>query len=102
MLYATNNKERENMEIINLNVRTDKVLKEEARQNYNESDFTMTAEINLSSETHTREKRILLKSKSNVPNQETIDAIEEGRRIATDPDIKGYRSISDLRTALGV
>ena len=36
------------------------------------------------------------------PNQETINAIEEGRSIATDTNIKGYHSISDLRSALGI
>ena len=36
------------------------------------------------------------------PNQETIDAIEEGRCTATNPNIKGYHSISDLKSALGV
>lgn len=36
------------------------------------------------------------------PNQETIDAIEEGRSIATDTNIKGYYSLSDLKSELGV
>lgn len=36
------------------------------------------------------------------PNQETIDAIEEGRSIATDTNIKGYHSLSDLKSELGV
>ncbi len=59
------------MELKHLNVRTDKVAKEE----------------------------ILILDE---PNQETFDAIEEGRCIATDSNIKGYRSISDLKSALGV
>ena len=36
------------------------------------------------------------------PNQETIDAIEEGRSIATDTNIKGYHSLSDLKSELDV
>ena len=36
------------------------------------------------------------------PNAETIAAIEEGRRIAHDPNVKGYASIEELRAALGL
>ena len=34
--------------------------------------------------------------------QETLDAIEEGRRLARDPNVKGYKSIEELRKALEV
>jgi DNA-damage-inducible protein J len=33
-------------------------------------------------------------------NQETIDAIEEARRISKDPDVKGYTSMKELKKAL--
>ena len=33
-------------------------------------------------------------------NQETIDAMEEARRISRDPQIKGYTSMDELRKAL--
>ena len=35
-------------------------------------------------------------------NQETLEAIEEGRRLARDPNVKGYTSIEELRKALEV
>jgi DNA-damage-inducible protein J len=31
-----------------------------------------------------------------IPNAETLQAIEEGRRIARDPNVKGYRNLDDL------
>lgn len=31
-----------------------------------------------------------------IPNQETIAAIEEGRRIANDPSVNGYNNLEDL------
>lgn len=37
-----------------------------------------------------------------IPNEETIAAIEEGWRIAHDPNAKSYDSIAELRKALGV
>lgn len=33
-------------------------------------------------------------------NQETLDAMEEARRISRDPQIKGYTSMDELRKAL--
>jgi len=35
-----------------------------------------------------------------VPNAETIEAIEEGRRIAKDPNVKGYTDMNELWKAL--
>ena len=33
-------------------------------------------------------------------NKETIEAIEEGRKIAKDPNAKGYHSVDELKKAL--
>ena len=41
-----------------------------------------------------------MKSKSEIPNDETIAAIEEGRRIARDKNVRGYRTIEALKAAL--
>ena len=38
--------------------------------------------------------------KLEVPNDTTIAAIEEGRRIASDSHVKGYRNVGDLKAAL--
>jgi len=37
-----------------------------------------------------------------VPNEETIAAIEEGRRLAHDPHAERYHDVASLRKALGV
>lgn len=39
---------------------------------------------------------------NNMFGTETINAIEEGRRIALDPTIDGYSNIEDLKKALEV
>lgn len=36
----------------------------------------------------------------NLPNKETIEAIEEGRRLAKDPKVKKYNNMKDLIEAL--
>ena len=35
-------------------------------------------------------------------NRETIEAVEEGRKIARDPAVKGYPDMEELRKALDV
>ena len=40
------------------------------------------------------------KTKIEVPNKETLEAIEEGRRMALDPNVPSYDNIEDLRKAV--
>lgn len=35
-----------------------------------------------------------------LPNRETQEAIEEGERIARDPNVKGYHDMESLKAAL--
>ena len=62
----------------------------------------MTTAINIFLRTAIREQGIPFALKLDVPNDETAAAIEEGRRIASDSNVKGYTSINDLRAALEV
>lgn len=47
-----------------------------------------------------RDRRLHFTANLNVYDPETIRTIEEGRRIARDPEVKGYSSIEGLRKAL--
>ena len=47
-------------------------------------------------------KKKKTKTKIEVPNKETLEAIEEGRRLAMDPNAPSYDNIEDLRKALDV
>lgn len=49
-----------------------------------------------------RENGIPFELKLNNPNSETIKAIEEGRRVAFDKNIKAYDNIEDLRKELEI
>lgn len=42
------------------------------------------------------------KIKKDLPNKETLEAIEEGRRLALDPNVPSYDNIEDLKKALEV
>ena len=86
----------------NLNVRTDKGVKEQAEMVFNELGLTMTTAINLFLKASIREQGIPFSLKLDVPNDATAAAIEEGRRIATDSSVKGYNSMEELKAALDV
>lgn len=84
----------------NLNIRTDKAVKEEADRIFSELGLNMTTAINMFLRTTIREHGIPFALKLNEPNDVTAAAIEEGRRIAADSSVKGYSSMDELRAAL--
>ena len=90
------------MATTNLNIRTDKAIKEQADVIFAELGLNMTTAINIFLRTTIREHGIPFALKLDVPNEETVAAIEEGRRIASDSSVKGYTSMDDLKAALGV
>ena len=73
------------MAATNLNIRTDKAIKEQAEQIFNELGLNMTTAINLFLRTAIREPGIPFELKLDVPNDTTAVAIEEGRNLLADP-----------------
>ena len=47
-----------------------------------------------------KEQEIPSSLKSEKYNKETVEAIEEGRKIAKDPNAKGYHTVDELKKAL--
>ena len=86
----------------NLNIRTDKVIKEQAEQIFNELGLNMTTAINMFLRTTIREQGIPFELKLNVPNETTEEAIKEGKRMMADPSTPRYSSIEALKEALEV
>ena len=86
----------------NLNIRTDKGVKDQAEMVFNELGLTMTVAINLFLKASIREQGLPFSLKLDVPNAVTAAAIEEGRRIAADPSVKGYTNMEALKAALDV
>lgn len=84
----------------NLNIRTDKEVKDAAEKIFSELGINMTTAVNMFLRQTIRENGIPFELKLNVPNLQTVEAIEEGRRIAFDKNTVGYKSIEDLRAAL--
>lgn len=88
------------MATTNLNIRTDKEIKDQAEAIFSELGLNMTTAINMFLRTTIRENGIPFNLKLEMPNNTTIMAIEEGRKIARDSSVKGYSNIDDLREAL--
>ena len=78
----------------NLNIRTDTDIKESAEKIFAELGLNMSSAVNIF-------LRQTIRLKLDVPTKETAAAIEEGRRIAHDDTVGGYKSIEELREALG-
>lgn len=90
------------MATTNLNIRTDKDVKEQAELLFAELGLNMTAAVNLFLRAAIRENGIPFALKLDAPSDVTASAIEEGRQIAYDSNVKGYSSMEALRTALDV
>lgn len=88
------------MATTNLNIRTDKDVKNQAEMIFNELGLNMTTAVNMFLRATIRENGIPFSLKVDVPNEETKSAIEEGRRIASDKSVKGYSSMDELKAAL--
>ena len=59
-----------------------------------------TSNLNNRIDKEIKEQGILSPLKLEKYNKETIEAIEEGRKIAKDPNAKGYHKVDELKKAV--
>ena len=90
------------MATTNLNIRTDKEIKDQADRIFSELGLNMTTAINMFLRATIRENGIPFALKLDEPNEKTAAAIEEGRRITSDNSVKGYTNMDELKTALEI
>lgn len=88
------------MATTNLNIRTDKAVKDQAEEIFNELGLSMTTAVNLFLRTSIREHGIPFALKLDVPNEATAAAIEEGKKLMADPSAPRYTSMEALKAAL--
>ena len=86
----------------NLNIRTDKGIKDQAEEIFAELGLNMTTAVNMFLRTAIREHGIPFELKLDVPNETTAAAIEEGRKLMADPDAPRYASMDELKAALDI
>lgn len=90
------------MATTNLNIRTEKAIKDQAEEIFNELGLNMTTAVNIFLRTAIREHGIPFELKLEVPNNTTVAAIEEGRKLMEDPSAPKYSSMEALKKALEV
>lgn len=83
-------------ETTNLTIRIDRELKEKAEQLFSELGMNMTTAFTVFARQAVRQGKIPFEISLNIPNLETITAIEEANRISHDPSAKRYSSFDEL------
>ena len=82
-------------------VRVDSNLKTEVEKCLSDMGMSMSTAINIYLRQIARHRAIpFIISAAPVPNKDTLEAFEEGERIAHDPDVPGYKNMESLRKAL--
>ena len=90
------------MATTNLNIRTEKAIKDQAESIFNELGINMTTAVNMFLRTAIREHGIPFELKLDVPNDSTAAAIEEGRKLMAEQAAPRYSSMEELKAALEV
>ena len=85
------------MATTNLNIRTEKAIKDQAESIFNELGINMTTAVNMFLRTAIREHGIPFELKLDVPNDSTVAAIEEGRKLMADQAAPRYSSMEEDR-----
>lgn len=80
----------------NITIRMDTNLKAQAEALFNELGMNLSTAFNIFVRQSLREGAIPFKIHLERPNAETIAAMEEAKRIANDPSVKGYTDINEL------
>ena len=83
-----------------INIRVDENIKREANELLEELGLDMSTAMNLFLRQMINHGGIPFEIRR--PNKVTLEAIEEGRRLAADDSVPGYSNVNDLKAALGV
>ncbi|MEI7899407.1 MAG: type II toxin-antitoxin system RelB/DinJ family antitoxin [bacterium] len=80
----------------NLSIRIDMQLKKEAEEVFSDFGMSLTSAFVCFVRQTVREQRLPFTPSRRVPNRETIEAMEEVRRLRKDKTGKRYAKFSDL------
>ena len=81
---------------INVNIRMDSELKRQFENFCSDMGMTMTTAFNIFAKKTVREYRIPFEIGAEIPNSETVEAINEVRRMKADPTLgKSYSDVDE-------
>ena len=69
---------------------------------FNELGLNMTTAINMFLRSTIREHGIPFELKLDIPNETTLEAIKEGKKLINDPKTKRYSNLEDLKADLDI
>ena len=81
-------------------VRVDSQLKAAAEACLASMGLNMSTAINIYLRQIVKRQEIPFRITARIPNPDTMEAIEEGERIANDPNVPGYKDVESLFEAL--
>lgn len=81
---------------VNVTIRMDEDIKHQADELFSDLGLNLSSAITAFIKQAIREQAIPFKLSRNVPNAETLEAIEEVKRLKNDPDKKTYDSFKDF------
>jgi len=84
----------------NISIRMDVELKKQAEQLFSELGMNMTTAFNIFLRQAVRQQRIPFDIALEIPNAETIAAMEEAERISRNPSVKGYTDVDQMMKEL--
>lgn len=85
------------MSSVSMNVRMDKNIKEQAQKLFSEFGLDMTTAINIFLRQSIREQKIPFEVRMNTPNKETLEALEEVRKMKLDPSKSdSYQDVDEM------
>ena len=87
---------------VSTNITIDADVKKQAQELFADLGLDLSTAINIYLKKAVEKQGIPFEVTREIPNEETIAAIEEGRKIAHDPNIKGYTNVEELKAALGL
>ena len=81
-------------------IRVDAKVKEQASRLFSDLGIDMSSAVNIFLRQCILHNGLPFAVEMPKYNQETLEAMAEARRISRDPDVRGYNSIEELKTAL--
>lgn len=87
---------------VSTNITIDADVKKQAQELFADLGLDLSTAINIFLRQTIRENGLPFEMRVAKPNAETRAAIEEGRKMAHDPNAKSYANVEELRKALGL
>lgn len=85
----------------NINIRMDADLKQQLDHLCNELGLNMSTAFNIFAKTMVRQQRIPFEISLDIPNAETVEAIQEVKRMKANPDLgKTYSDVDQMMEEL--